>query len=471
MRWHLTHARHGNKPWAVQEEAIRRREKSGRTRYGMHLEQGLGKTSLALNEFVSSDAELCVVVCPNSFKADWALAPAEWGVPGISTSVWPWRDTPVSAPKQKHLLAINYEAARSSYDSHRMLLKLLETRRCMLVLDETSCIKNPTSDTAKSAIELAKRATYVRSLNGTPMTLNVLDYYPQLRCLGELNGMRPVIFRARYAKMGGYMGRVPIGIKEDHEDELYRLIDSCAFRALKADWRADLPPQVAVPIHLEMTKRQQTAYFEMMSEFYTVVKGMDVSADMVLTQYDKLRQISSCVAMQNGNMRSIEEPRNNPKIRAVLDVHDGGPGKTIVVYTYKPSGDVLMAALRDLKPAWIRGGMKPGEVVEEKRRFNDDPECRVLVGQQAATCMGHTLLGGEGRDRCNRTIYYENSFSLRDRLQMNDRNHRGDQDQPCTLYDLVTSPMDQLVVDALIAKKSLADSVDEIVKVIRGKKW
>lgn len=451
---------------------MRRREASGRAKYGYHLEQGLGKTSLTLNDFVASDAELCVVVAPNSFKSDWALAPQEWGVPGISTSVWPWKNEPVRAPSRKHLLAINYEASRRDYASHDALVRLLESRRCMLVLDETSCIKNPESTTSKSCIELSKRAAYVRSLNGTPLTQNVFDYYPQLRCLGELDRMKSTVFKARYARMGGYMGRQIVGVKEEHEAELHALIESCAFRALKEDWRRDLPPQLFVPIHLEMTKRQRVAYQEMMEEFYTVVQGLEVSADMVLTQYDKLRQISSCVAMQgSGNMRSIEEPRDNPKVRAVADLIAGGEGKVIVVYTYKPSGETLTAALRDLHPAWIRGGMRGSDVVEEKRRFNDDPRCRVLVGQQAATCMGHTLLGGEGRDRCTRIVYYENSFSLRDRLQMNDRNHRGEQDQPCTIYDLVTSPMDALVIDALVAKKGLADSIDDVVKAVRGRKY
>ena len=85
--------------------------------------------------------------------------------------------------------------------------------------------------------------------------------------------------------------------------------------------------------------------------------------------------------------------------------------------------------------------------------------------------MGHTLLGQKGRDRCASTCFFENSFSLRDRLQMRDRNHRGSQDEPCSYYDLITSPMDQAVVDALSGKKAQADMVDAVIKTVRERWW
>lgn len=466
MKWHLKHARHGKKPWDVQAEAIRQREASGRDKYGFWLEQGLGKTSLTLNEFYTSDADIAVVLCPNSFRGDWATATEEWGIPQIPSRLFNYKWSPSNHDKQ--IVVLNHEAARRGFKSYDIIERLLEKRRAMLVIDEASCIKNPESETSKSFIELAKRAKYVRELNGTPLTLNVMDYYPQLRCLGELNGIKSIIFRARYAVMGGYMGRQIVDVK--NEEELYSIIGRCAFRALKSDWRKDLPPQTDIPVHIEMTDKQRVHYYEMLEEFLTVVDGMEMSADMVLTQYDKLRQLSSCVAMQNGNMRLIEEPKNIPKIKAALDLHHTGMGKTIFVYTYKPSGEVLFKATTDakLKPAWLKGGMKPSEITEEKRRFHDDPSCRGLVLQQAAHCMAHTLLGGEGvNDRCARQVFYENSFSLRDRLQMRDRNHRGEQDQPCNYYDLVTSPMDEIVIAALEAKKAVADTIDSAVKVAK----
>ena len=84
--------------------------------------------------------------------------------------------------------------------------------------------------------------------------------------------------------------------------------------------------------------------------------------------------------------------------------------------------------------------------------------------------MGHTLIAGEGKDRCAMMIFVENSFSLRDRLQMLDRNHRGAQDQACTVYDLVASKTEAKIIKGLNANKAAADMIDDLVKSLTGER-
>lgn len=466
--WWLNHRVFGDKPWAVQTEAMRRSE--GRPKYAYWLEQGLGKTPLTFNDYIdSNDVDLMIAIAPNSFKIDWTVVPEEWGRPDIPA--WFHPKHPVPWKEEVGVFALNYEAARTSlrYD----LQRLLEERRCLLVIDEATAIKNYSSATFKAVLELAKRATRVRLLNGTPLAQNVLDYYAQLRCVGELNGWRPLAFRNRFAEIGGFMGKQIVGMK--NEEELARILDHAGFRALKTDWRKDLPPQITVdPVHVEMTSKQARHYREMMEDFFTQVNDLDVAAELVLTQYDKLRQISSCILMSGEQAEQIEPPESNPKMNAVWDIHDSGPGKSIVVYWYKSSGEALFDRATKLgyKPAVIRGRMDPAYLLEEKRRFNDDPDCRVLIAQEDAACRGHTLIGGEGRNnRCSKTVYFENSFAYWQRAQMNDRNHRGAQDEPCNIYDIITSPMDKFALDTVREKKSLADRVDEAIALVRSRSW
>jgi hypothetical protein len=466
MNWVLNHPRHGSKPWDVQRAAMDARERAGRDKFAYFMEQRLGKTPLTLNDFMTSDADLMLVVCPNSFRGDWAIAPQEWGVPDVWSTMWPRAELPDRplAGGRKELFAINYEATIQNYDSHKMLCRALQRRRTMLVMDETSYIKNPASKTSKAAIELAKRAKYVRELNGTPMTQSVMDYYAQLRVLGECNGMKPVIFRNRFAEMGGFMGKQVKSIR--NEELLYSILGACSFRALRIDWQKDLPAQNDINVHLEMTNKQRRHYDEMMEEFYTIVDDMHVSVDLVITQREKARQISSGILMKEGVYVEIERAKDNPKVQAVLDLHDDS-SKTIVVYTYKPTGEILTRALAEFNPAFIRGNMAPADLLAQKDRFNNDPRCRIMLCQQKASCMGHTLLGGTGKDRCTRMIFFEDSYSLRDYLQMRDRNHGAGQDQACTYYHLITSPIDQAAVNALVEKKSQADAVDDVVKAVR----
>lgn len=439
---------------------------AGHDRYGYWLEQRLGKTPLTLNEFVNNDDwDIMLVVVPNSYKMGWSMAPAEWGV-GLWSGFWPRHKLPDNSV-DKGLFSINYESARSPA-INRQLTKLVETRRCLLVIDESSCIKSPSSDNSRTLIELSKRAAGVRELNGTPITQNVLDFFAQLKCLGQLNGVDSTNFKHRYAKLGGYMGKKVVGIEREHE--LYNIIDRCAFRALRKDWDPGHKEPELIPMRLEMTPRQQRHYREMMEEFMTIVADLEVEASMVLTQMDKLRQLSSCVAIAHGHYERIEQPAHNPKVKAVLDIHASGPGKTVIVHFYTPSGEVLMEALTKagLKPAQIRGSMKPEDLVEQKAYFNQDPDCRALVVQQTAGCMGHDLSGNPG-DRCDRIIMYEQSFNLRDRLQMLDRPYYSG--QTLGVYDLVCSPMEAVVINTLATKKSTADAIDEIVATVRSGAW
>jgi hypothetical protein len=456
INWHLK-----GQPWAVQTAALEKA--AGRAKFGHMLEQGLGKTSLTLNEFVQSDVELGVFFSPKSFMLDWAAAPKEWGA-DIKTACWPMNLVNLDKFMKgngKKLIATNYEQTRAG--RYGDLLDLIERVPTFLTLDEASVIKTANTGLARAVIDLSKCAKYVRELNGTPFTQSVADWYPQLRCLGQLNGVKFAQFKARYTELGGFMGKKIVGSR--NEDELARIIDSCCFRALKRDWRKGLPPQVFTPVALDMTPTQRARYREMKLDFYTSVDGLDVEARLVLTQMDKLRQISSCLIKDGDNERMIEPVTSNPKVKATLDILRGGTTKTIVVYTYKLSGRVLLQALEDegLNPTFLKGQMVGAELFENKRRFNEDPDCRVIVCQEAASCMGHTLIGGGGPDRCNRMIYYENSFSLRDRLQMNDRIHRGDQDLECQYYDLICTPMDKKVFEALRSKQNQAEFFDEII--------
>lgn len=466
MKWHLKHREHGNKPWAVQVEAQNRSE--CKDRYAYFLQQGLGKTPLTFNDFLEyDDVDLAVVLAPQSFKLDWPLVPAAWGHPEVKSGAYPKQKLPFR--EEKYLYAMNYECARPGVSVFPDLCQLLERRRVMLVLDEATAFKNPSSETAKGVIQLAKRAHMVRILDGTPLAKDVEDYYPKFRALGQLNGVNRYQFRNTYGVMGGYMGKKVVGIQR--EDELARLWDPISFRALKADWRKDLPPQIIVdPIHVEMTNKQAAHYREMMDEFFTLVNGLNVEATLVLTQMGLLQQISSGIIIKGDKWESIDDPRANPKMKATFDIHDAGQGKSIIVYFYRPSGDLLFeeAKRRGLNPARLasQAVMTAEDLVADKQRFNEDPNCRTIIVQEVTGCRGHDLLGSRG-NRADRMIFFENTAAYWQRSQMQDRNHRGAQDQECNIYDIVTSPMDEVMLGILKKRKDMADGMDEIVAAVR----
>lgn len=459
VAWHLRHPKI-QRPYEVQLEAMRR--SSGKDRYGYWLEQGLGKTALFLNDYVDryTEFDTGVIVCPNSFKMDWCIAPQEWGL-DFTSSMWPKEEFRNGKTSKPHFNVINFEAVRQGgYDTVK---NILDRRPCVFLVDESSAIKNFKSDTARSVLDLSKRSRIVRLLNGTPMTQNVMDLFPQLKCLNELDGVNPYVFRNRYALTGGYMGKKIVGFK--NEAELHEIQSRCSFRALKKDW-SDLPEKINIPIHLEMTANQRKHYKEMLQDFYTMVQGHEFDAPMVLTQMDKLRQITSGIIIDGDKFKLIDPPEKNPKIKAALDILSVGSGKMIIVHMYTKMGDVIYEELKKkgFNPAYIRGQMKPEELIAQKKKFNEDPTCRAMVGQIQSASKAHTLLGGEGNDRCHHTFYHDQTFSLLDRSQMDDRNHRGAQDKAVNYYDPIMSPIDQAQIDALMFKQSMADVVVNVIR-------
>ena len=460
--WYLTHAKYGNQPWAVQREALNRSE--GKRHYGHFLEQGLGKTPLTLNEFIHYQkaglVDLLFIVCPDNFKLSWINALSEWGVGHLTAGVWPGAFPSKAFPA---VYVINWEAIRTKPG-----LKFIAglKRNVFLAFDETSYIRNPAALVTKNAIFLSRVPKIVRALDGTPQTKSVEDYYGKLKCLGELDGFLPTTFRKRFAQMGGWENKQVIGSKNDAE--LAEILSRCSFRATKAEWRKDLPPRIISTVQVEMTPAQRRHYREMKADFLTKVQNTKVVAELVLTQLAKLRQISSGIVIQDGKEELIEPIEKNPKFLTLLELYKAQPGKLIAVHSYKLTGKLLTAIFNreKIKVAHIRGQMDPKELEEEKRRFNEDPECRIIICQQAAACMGHTLLGGSGVDRCALMIFVENSFSLRDRLQMLDRNHRGEQDQACLVYDLAASAVERKIIKGLNEQKAAADMLDELVAAL-----
>ena len=101
------------------------------------------------------------------------------------------------------------------------------------------------------------------------------------------------------------------------------------------------------------------------------------------------------------------------------------------------------------------GGMASDEVSAEKSAFNCTGGNKVLVSQLSVGGIGHTLTGGTGDSRCSSTVFFENSFSLGDRIQSEARNYRIGQDRAVVYYDLISSPIDRKVIKALQSKKDL----------------
>ena len=130
--------------------------------------------------------------------------------------------------------------------------------------------------------------------------------------------------------------------------------------------------------------------------------------------------------------------------------------KVAITYRHKFVGDGLRAMLPGA--AVLSGGMRPFDIEQQKNRFNNDPACKHILLQIDAAKYGHTLIGTPS-DPCHTMIFYENTFSLDTRSQVEDRIHRIGQHCAALYVDFTGSSMDREIVRALQFKESIFQKI------------
>jgi SNF2 family DNA or RNA helicase len=455
----------------VQIAALERSK--GRHGFGFWMEMGLGKTLTALTEFqaeVPNGTTRMVAVCPNTFKGGWADEVSKHGM-DLEAHVFQSGTYDSDAFLRRRydrppLFIINYEAIRSQpiFDK---VLDWMGRKPTYIAFDESIQIKTHDALQTKAAIALSRAAVTRRILTGKPTAQGPHDLWGQMRAIGQLDGRNFYAFRGMFCRMGGFKNKQVLG--SQNEDILAQLIDPHVFRATKEDWLFSIP-KVPTIREYEMTREQRQQYRDMEKDFVLWMNDEEfVTVDAAISKYEKLTQIQCGFIIDTDNESKVHvicEPHRNPRVLALLEVlNEEVAGKAIIVYVHRYAFDILSQALKEYNPAWIKGGMKPDEIDEEKRRFNDDPNCRVILVQERAGKYGHTLLGQPGRDRCSTTIFFENSYSLDDRSQIEDRNHRRGQDANSVTYiDLCGTSMDRDVIRALQRKESIFKAIFAHIK-------
>lgn len=476
VRWLLRADPPKDQPKRVQMEALRRSyPKAG---WGHFLDTGLGKTCVVLNEFMMfvEDAKFdrLVIWAPNNFKPDWSEIAKEFRFPYPIYTFQSERRGDFSRWMDGQTgpcgVAINYEA--SIYPKSMDLIKrFVKGHKSYVAYDESIWLKNPTGEYFR-ALEATKTMYDVsRTLSGKPMTQGPHDLWSQLRMLGAADGWNFWAFRNRYCLRGGFKGKEVIGFK--NEKEINDYLKSWSFLASKRDW-SDLRDKSYTIRNYELTDAQQNAYDRMEEDFLIDLgEGRVATAEMVITRLNKLQQITCGFLIDDeGEAHDIIPIGKNPKLMALRSfMTNEVNGKLIVGAWHRHSIKLLQEALSKWKPVIIKGQMSPEEIKHNKALFNSPSDHDVIICQQKAAKYGHTLLGSQRLRPCYNLAMFENSYSLDDRSQFEDRNHREGQTYETLVTDFVASEIDRRAIRALQRKESVAMAVlgfAEERRVLRG---
>ena len=444
-------------PLPVQAEALKRSDEM--CGFAFFMEPGMGKTGTVMAEFTDlakkEEVDLLLVICPNNLRANWRSEAEKMGFE-YEVAIFP-----EPAPSLG-MWIINYEKMISK--SFEEVYSEVQKRAFYAVCDESHRIKNFKAKVSKAVIYLFDHAKVKRVMTGTPMANNVVDLWAQLRAINKHGGHRsPYTFRNRFGVMGGWMGKQIVGMQRD--DELKEMLAECSFTAKKKEWMASLPPKAYYTLGYEMNIDQRRFYKQIMKDRFLAIDDKEVTAQMVITALMKMQQITSGFMIDDDQkVIHLCEPSKNPKIEAIKDIIEDIPGKAIIFGHYRETINMLEKALGSYDPLVIRGGMDKDDVSDIVSCFNKRDDQRVIIAQTSTAKEGLTLLGTVNAPCCT-TIFAENSYSIIDRTQAEDRNHRhGQVSDQVSYYDMAGSPIEAKIIKALQDKKDLVKVVMEVRK-------
>lgn len=346
--------------------------------------------------------------------------------------------------KGLQIVVVNYESA------WRLERELLRFNADLIVADEGHKIKSAQTSVSKSMHVLGDKARYRMLLTGTLITNKEIDVFSQYRFIdSDIFGTSFYAFRNRYFDMLGYGNHTPVFRKYLREDFLKKM-HSVAYRVTKAEC-LDLPEITEEVRTVELEPKAMKLYSNLEKESYTQMAGSEVSAVNVLTRLLRLSQITG------GHLTDDEGDDNavsTAKLDALSDIVDSAVAegkKLIVMARFIPELNDIQELLekKGVGYAVVRGGVKNRD--EEIRRFQEDDDCRVFVGQIAAAGLGITLTAA------STMVFYSLDYSMSNFEQAKARNHRVSQKENCLyIYLIAKNTVDRKVFRSLRNKVDLA---------------
>lgn len=443
------------KPMVHQEAALA--ASNFRPYFAYLMDPGLGKTKVVIDEVQSLFPliDTVVVICPKSIVSVWKEEIDTHGVDMMhKASRWGYMETLESRPIQWFIFnvdAVNRVKTKKGINCqgfNAVVDILMEHKRSMMVIDESTIIKNPDAKRTKAVHELGALAKYRRIMTGTPIANTPLDVYSQMRFLHptEIFKYNYFAFRNRYAVMGGYEGRQVVGYR--NLEHLAAIIDKHSFRARKADC-LDLPERTTQVRTVELSPATWKAYRALVDELAVEIAGKEMSIDMVVKKITKLRQLTGgWLRDDDGNVH----PVGHEKLTELKHLLDECVGQKVIIWCQFVHE---IMALQQIHPEFrvYHGGMS-SKARDEARHAFEHGDAPGIIIQNDTGSMGLTL------NAATVSIFYSNPNYPLNKQQARERNYRKGQDKPVTEYELIVmGSVDQTIYHNLQNSKSLADAI------------
>lgn len=382
-------------------------------------EMGLGKTLQALSSIELANKKPCLIICPNTLKLNWENE--------IKTN---FKDQKVEvmspkASKDADYYIVNYESLHKHFD----LIKEIGIKSS--ILDESHYVKNQKTKRTTSCLKAIKNIEYRFALTGTAILKSPSELISQLKVINRLDH-----FGCENTFVDKFCGNSKTQWGNDirkgasNLSQLNReLRQSCFLRREKDKVTKDLPEKSRSYIYLDVVSKK---YKDMIKTFEKL---------SYRDKIDKIEALRSLAAEEK--MDSVKEWINNFQQTE----------KKLVVFAYHRS---VQKKLMEAYPnaAAILSTMSNEEKDENKNRFMNDDDCKIIICSLKSASVGLTLTAASD------VLFAEMDWCAANNIQAEDRCHRIGQKNNVNIWYLISKgTIEEYMLNVVMKKMSLFKSI------------
>ena len=407
-------------------------------RVGLFLDMGLGTTVItltAIKELIEDFAIWKVlVIAPKRVAEDtWSREHEKWDhLSGLRISKV--LGTPAQRMKALKAEADIYVIGR---DNAKWLVELMGKSWPfdMVVIDEISSFKNPSSQRFKALRKVIPASDRVVGLTGTPSPNGLMDLWAEIYLLdrGERLGATISAYREKYFRAGARNGYIvykwePYSYSQKEIER--KISDICM--SMSAEDYLELPERIDNEIKIRLSEKEMKQYNQMERDQLLRIDDETVVALNAAAVMNKLLQMANgSVYADGGDVVRIHEK----KLDALEEIIDTTGEPVLVFYSFRHDLEAIKKRIPDAREL---------ESSEDIARWNQG-EIPVLLCHPASVGYGLNL-----QDGGHVIVWYGLTWSLELYQQANARLFRQGQQKAVIIHHLIAEgTVDEQVMRAL----------------------
>lgn len=339
-------------------------------------------------------------------------------------------------------------------------LQMLRTKFHMLVVDESTKFKSPSSlrfKILKKVVPLFKRRMI---LTGTVAPKGLLDLFGQIYILDEGASLGQYIthYRNKYFYPSGF-GGYDFKPQADAPERIAAAIAPLTYR-VPAEGNLELPEVLNHDIWVDLPKDVIPLYKKMERDMIIRLQKETIIAANAAVASSKCRQIANGAIYENGDAGKWQQV-HDAKIEALEDLIEQLQGTPVLV-TYEFSFDRDRIAAKLKIPCISTGNVRNDNLVIGQFARGELP---AVMGNPASISLGIDGL----QENCCNIAMFGLTWNLQDYLQVIDRVRRvGGKSRNVVLHRILTrATVDERVLEVLDDRTATQNSFMELLESLR----